>query len=309
MKKSRARVGLVYCDRDSYEHEVLMIKVENLCRNFGEIKAVKNISFNVKKGEILGFIGPNGAGKSTTMRMITGYLTPSSGTVEIEGKRLVENETFCKQMIGYLPESAPMYADMTVISFLKFCCDIRGLSKKERKEATARVIKDCFLEKVKYQVIGTLSKGFRQRTCFAQSILHDPPILILDEPTDGLDPNQKFEIRKVIRNFGKDKVIILSTHILEEVESLCSRVVLISKGEIKADEPIDEFLKRGDSLSKTFRELTLGKESVEEMDKALEEEAALSESAEVKEEAVNTESTANGAEVKEAVAKEMESAE
>ncbi len=244
-----------------------MIKVENLCRNFGEIKAVKNISFSVEKGEILGFIGPNGAGKSTTMRMITGYLTPSSGTVEIEGKPLVENETFCKQMIGYLPESAPMYADMTVISFLNFCCDIRGMSKKERKEATARVIKDCFLEKVKYQVIGTLSKGFRQRTCFAQSILHDPPILILDEPTDGLDPNQKFEIRKVIRNFGKNKVVILSTHILEEVESLCSRVVLISQGEIKADEPLGEFLERGDSLSKTFRELTLGKDSIEEPEK------------------------------------------
>jgi ABC-2 type transport system ATP-binding protein len=264
MKKSRANVGLVKFDRVfPYEHEVLMIKVEGLSRSFGEIKAVKNVSFSVNKGEILGFIGPNGAGKSTTMRMITGYLSPSSGSVEIEGKALADNESLCKKMIGYLPESAPMYGDMTVLSFLDFCCDIRGMKRKERKEATARVIKDCFLEKVRYQTIGTLSKGFRQRTCFAQSILHDPPILILDEPTDGLDPNQKFEIRKVIRNFGRDKVIILSTHILEEVESLCTRVILISNGEIKADDSIEDFKARGPSLSETFRLLTNGRPQID----------------------------------------------
>ena len=243
-----------------------MIRVENLCRNFGEIKAVKDVSFTVQKGEILGFIGPNGAGKSTTMRMITGYLTPSSGSVEIEGKSLIDNESLCKKMIGYLPESAPMYLDMTVKAFLHFCGDIRGMKRSERKEAVEKVIKNCFLEKVQHQTIGTLSKGYRQRTCFAQSILHDPPILILDEPTDGLDPNQKYEIRKVIRNFGKNKVIILSTHILEEVESLCSRVVLISQGEIKADESLDAFKKRGESLSSTFRFLSLGETLAEEVE-------------------------------------------
>jgi len=241
-----------------------MIKVENLCRNFGEIKAVKNISFNIEKGDILGFIGPNGAGKSTTMRMVTGYLTPSSGSIEINGKTLVDNESVCKENIGYLPESAPMYGDMTVLSFLKFCCEIRGISGNEKRKAVEKVLDDCFLHGVKHQLINTLSKGYRQRTCFAQSILHDPPILILDEPTDGLDPNQKYEIRKIIRNFGKDKAIILSTHILEEVESLCTRVILIAQGEKKADESLEEFKKRNTSLADTFRELTTGKKLEEE---------------------------------------------
>ena len=233
-----------------------MIEVKNLVRYFGDIKAVNDVSFKVGKGDILGFIGPNGAGKSTTLRMITGYLSPSAGQVLIDGQVMSEHEMRCKSKIGYLPETAPLYHDMTVQKFLEFTAEMRRINGKRRKEAVEKALEDCFLTTVRYQRIDTLSKGYRQRTCFAQSVLHDPPILILDEPTDGMDPNQKHELRKVVERFGKDKAVMISTHILEEVEALCSRVIVMRKGEVVANESVEEFKARDEKMANSFRELT-----------------------------------------------------
>lgn len=208
-----------------------MISVKNLSKSFGQKLAVDSISFEVKKGEVLGFLGPNGAGKSTTMRMVTGYLPPTGGEVLIDGVNVSEKPIAAKQKIGYLPESAPLYSDMTVASFLAFTGEIRGKGSSEVNDA----IETCFLEPVKNQSIDTLSKGYRHRTCLAQSILHDPEILILDEPTDGLDPNQKQEVRNLIKRMGEDKAIIFSTHILEEVEAACTRAIIIDQGRVVAD--------------------------------------------------------------------------
>lgn len=207
-----------------------MIKVENLYKWYDQKLAVEDISFSLQKGEILGFIGPNGAGKSTTMRMITGFIPISQGKVLVGGHDMELNPGNAKSLIGYLPENAPLYINMTVYDFLFFCAELRGYSKTQAKEKTEKVIKTCFLEGVRNQNIETLSKGYKHRTCFAQSIIHDPAVLVLDEPTDGLDPNQKREIRNLIKNMGQEKAIILSTHILEEVEAVCSRVLIIDKG-------------------------------------------------------------------------------
>jgi ABC-2 type transport system ATP-binding protein len=212
-----------------------MIKVENLVKLFGAKHAVDGISFAVERGEVLGFLGPNGAGKSTTMRMITGFLTPTAGRVSVGGHDLAEAPLAAKRLIGYLPENAPAYTDMTVHGFLSFAAEIRGLHGAARQKAVARVVELCFLENVLHQSVETLSKGYRHRTCFAQSIIHDPEVLILDEPTDGLDPNQKHEIRTLIRKMGEKKAIIFSTHILEEVDAVCSRAVIIDRGRIVAN--------------------------------------------------------------------------
>ena len=212
-----------------------MIKVEALTRSFGAKRAVDDISFEVARGEVLGFLGPNGAGKSTTMRMITGFIPPSGGKVSVCGFDVVDHPLEAKRRIGYLPESAPSYSDMSVISFLNFAADMRGLQGEVRKQATRRVVQTCHLDSVLGQTIDTLSKGFRHRTCLAQSIIHDPEVLILDEPTDGLDPNQKHEVRELIRTMGKTKAIIFSTHILEEVEAVCDRAIIIDRGRIVAN--------------------------------------------------------------------------
>jgi ABC-2 type transport system ATP-binding protein len=212
-----------------------MIKVENLSKAFGPKVAVNGVSFTVERGEVLGFLGPNGAGKSTTMRMITGFIPPSGGTVSVGGFDMVNNPIPAKRLIGYLPENAPAYTDMTVEGFLSFAAELRGLRGDEKKRAVGRAVEMCFLESVIYQSIDTLSKGFRHRTCFAQSIIHDPDVLILDEPTDGLDPNQKHEVRGLIRRMGERKAIIFSTHILEEVEAACSRALIIDRGQIVAN--------------------------------------------------------------------------
>ncbi len=235
-----------------------MIEVENLSKHFGRKVAVDNISFSVAKGEVLGFLGPNGAGKSTAMRMVTGFFPPSSGDARVCGISVVDNPAEAKRKIGYLPESAPLYHDMTVTSFLRFCAEIRGLNGAARNEAVEKAIETCFLQQVARQSIDTLSKGYRHRTCLAQAILHDPEVLILDEPTDGLDPNQKHEVRQLIRRLGKDKAILFSTHILEEVDAACTRALICDRGRIVADGTPQELRAQSgtDSLHDLFRKVT-----------------------------------------------------
>ncbi len=223
-----------------------MIKVENLCKNFGAKIAVNDVSFSVERGEVLGFLGPNGAGKSTTMRMITGYYPPTSGTVKVGGFDILEKPLEAKRLIGYLPENAPGYADMTVHGFLSFAAELRGLHGDARRKAVSNAVDMCFLENVLYQTIDTLSKGYKHRTCLAQSLIHDPQVLIMDEPTDGLDPNQKHEVRSLIGKMASNKAIIFSTHILEEVEETCSRAIIIDRGTIVANGTPAELKARSD---------------------------------------------------------------
>ncbi|MBL9139969.1 MAG: ATP-binding cassette domain-containing protein [Verrucomicrobiales bacterium] len=211
-----------------------MIKVENLTRTFGPKVAVNNVSFSVGRGEILGFLGPNGAGKSTTMRMITGFIPPTGGRISVGDHDIIEEPIAAKRLVGYLPENAPSYTDMTVWQFLNFAAELRGFRGAARADAVKRVVDTCFLNNVVHQSVDTLSKGYRHRLCFAQSIIHDPQVLIMDEPTDGLDPNQKHEVRNLIRRMGEKKAIIFSTHILEEVEAVCTRAIIIDRGTIVA---------------------------------------------------------------------------
>jgi ABC-2 type transport system ATP-binding protein len=217
-----------------------MIEVKNLTKRFGPKLAVDNLSFSVKKGEVLGFLGPNGAGKSTTMRMITGYYPPTVGTVLVGGISMLDRPVAAKAKIGYLPENAPLYTDLSVRGFLNYAADLRGVPAPSKSAAIDRVIQTCFLEKVAHQSLDTLSKGYRHRTCLAQSLLHDPEVLILDEPTDGLDPNQKHEVRQLIKRLGQEKVVIFSTHILEEVEAVCTRALIIDQGRVVADGTPDQ---------------------------------------------------------------------
>jgi ABC-2 type transport system ATP-binding protein len=212
-----------------------MIEIEGLTKNFGRISAVSGIDLRVHKGEVLGFLGPNGAGKSTTMKMIAGYLSPTSGRVSICGHD-VENDTIAAQAkLGYLPEGAPAYGDMTPRQFLHFIARVRGFSGAAAKAKAAEAAAKTELEPVLEQPIDTLSKGFKRRVGLAQAILHDPPTLVMDEPTDGLDPNQKHSVRKLIQAMAKEKAIIISTHLLEEVDAVCTRAVIIDKGRIVAD--------------------------------------------------------------------------
>jgi len=212
-----------------------MIKIDNLVKAFGPKRAVDGISFTVERGEVLGFLGPNGAGKSTTMRMITGFMPPTSGRIAVGTHDVLESPIEAKRLIGYLPENAASYPDMTVASFLDFVAELRDLHGAARKKAVNRVIELCFLQSVLHQSIDTLSKGYKHRTCLAQALIHDPDVLIMDEPTDGLDPNQKHEVRNLIRELGANKAIIFSTHILEEVDAACSRAIIIDRGRIVAN--------------------------------------------------------------------------
>ena len=212
-----------------------MIEVDRLVKKFGPLTAVNGVTFNVSQGEVLGFLGPNGAGKSTTMKMITGFLTPSEGRVRVAGHDVVDDPIAAKSVIGYLPEGAPAYPDMTPRSFLDFIADVRGLGGDLRRQRLDYVVKNVHLEAVMEQPIETLSKGFKRRVGLAQAILHDPPVLVLDEPTDGLDPNQKHEVRTLITHMAREKAIIISTHILEEVNAVCDRAIIIDHGKLVAD--------------------------------------------------------------------------
>jgi len=221
-----------------------MIKVDNLTKWYGDEKAVDNISFTIADGEILGFLGPNGAGKTTTMKMITGYMPPSEGSVVVDGLDFEKNSIEIRRKIGYLPESAPLYPDMNVDDFLDFVARMRDIPSNERKRRIDEIAEVCGLNGVRHKDIGKLSKGYRQRTGLAQALIHDPDFLVLDEPTSGLDPNQIVEIRNLIREISKENTIILSTHILSEVQATCDRIVIIHHGKLVADGPLDEITGR-----------------------------------------------------------------
>jgi ABC-2 type transport system ATP-binding protein len=219
-----------------------MIEVDRLEKSYGFARALKGISFSVSKGEVIGFLGPNGAGKSTTMKILTGYLSPSGGSGSVNGLDVVKDSLAVRALIGYLPESTPLYTDMRVDDYLSFCAEIRGVPARDRKAALARAFRLCGLERVTGKNIVELSKGYKQRVGLAQAIVHEPPVLILDEPTSGLDPNQIVEVRKLIERLGEEHTVVLSTHYLQEVEKSCSRVIIVNHGEIVADGTQEQLL-------------------------------------------------------------------
>jgi ABC-2 type transport system ATP-binding protein len=231
-----------------------LIEAKNLSKSFGAIRAVNAVSFAVDRGEVVGFLGPNGAGKSTTMKMLTGHLRADEGAAVIAGFDIADQAVQAKQHLGYSPEGAPAYGEMTVREFLRFAADLRGLT--DPAASVRKTLELCRLNEVAAQTIDTLSKGYRMRVGFAQAVIHDPEVLILDEPTDGLDPNQKFEVRRILKEMAARKAVIVSTHILEEVGELCTRVIVIAKGEVRCDESRDKFLARGSDLNAVFRQLT-----------------------------------------------------
>jgi len=240
------------------------IKICNLCKCFKHITAIDNISFETHRGEIIALLGPNGAGKSTLMNMITGYLTPSSGEIFVLGKNIKQNVLTTKSAIGFLSEGSPLYPDMSVLSFLNYMAELRGLYGANKQQAIQEVISNSKIEKIINQKIETLSKGYLRRVGFAQSILNNPPILLLDEPTDGLDPNQKSHMRTLISKLGKNKTILISTHLLEEAETIANRIILINHGQIMADGNLNEILKQTHSrtLESVFKKLTIRSEEI-----------------------------------------------
>ncbi len=237
-----------------------LLEVQNLTKKFGPLTAVDDVSFTVRRGEVVGFLGPNGAGKSTTMKMITGFLSPTSGNVRVCGHDVVERPIEIKKCIGYLPEGAPLYGDMTARALLNFVAEIRGLRGAERRQCIDEVVDKVHLEEALFRPIETLSKGFKRRVGLAQALLHDPELLVLDEPTDGLDPNQKHEVRALLRTMAADKAIIISTHILEEVDAVCSRAMIIARGRILVDGTPAQLRANtaadSDSLDDVFRAIT-----------------------------------------------------
>jgi ABC-2 type transport system ATP-binding protein len=237
-----------------------MIEIKNLSKRYGALTAVNDISFSVGAGQVLGFLGPNGAGKSTTMKMITGFLSPTSGSISVCGHDVETSPLAAKACMGYLPEGAPSYGEMTVRGFLEFISEVRGLSASQRAARLDDVVGRLQLGGVLEQMIETLSKGFKRRVGLAQALIHDPLVLILDEPTDGLDPNQKHQVRELISTMAKDKIIVISTHILEEVDAVCNRAIIIANGRILADDTPKGLAARAPSgrLDDVFRQITTG---------------------------------------------------
>ena len=234
----------------------MSISITNLTKTYGSQNAIDNISFDIKKGEIVGFLGPNGAGKSTTMKILTGYLKASSGDASVNGFDIVQHTMEAQRSTGYLPEHNPLYLEMYVKEFLEFTGSLYHLKGSVLKERVALLIDMVGLEREQQKKIGQLSKGYRQRVGLAQALIHDPEILILDEPTTGLDPNQLREIRELIKKVGEDKTVIFSTHIMQEVESICDRVIIINRGKIVADDSLKNFTKGGKSMESVFSSLT-----------------------------------------------------
>lgn len=236
------------------------IAVSNLCKCFGCLSAVNEISFTAQSGEIIALLGPNGAGKSTLMNMITGYLAPTCGSICILGKDIVNDALFAKENIGFLPEGSPLYPDMSVAAFLSYMAELRSLRGKEKKQRLTEIAQTANIENILHQKIETLSKGYLRRVGFAQSIISDPQILLLDEPTDGLDPNQKEHMRNLISRMGKNKTILISTHLLDEAETIADRIILINKGRIAADGTLKQILKQAGTsgLEQAFKKLTSG---------------------------------------------------
>jgi len=246
-----------------------MLKTEGLTKRYGRHTVVDQLSFSCQPGEVLGFLGPNGAGKSTTMKMLTGFVAPNAGSASVCGHDIVSDTLAAQRRIGYLPEGAPLYAEMTPATFLDFIADVRGLSGDLRRRRLGEVIEQLHLGPVLKQSIDTLSKGFKRRVGLAQSILHDPDVLILDEPTDGLDPNQKHEVRQLIRSMAQDKLIVISTHILEEVDAVCTRAIIIAEGRLLVDDtPANLARQGGGSLDRLFRQVTSGGAVPQEVDAA-----------------------------------------
>jgi ABC-2 type transport system ATP-binding protein len=237
----------------------ILIEIEGLTKRFGTFTAVDNVSFNVAQGEVVGFLGPNGAGKSTTMRMLAGFMIPTSGTARLGGHDVLSDGVAARRVLGFLPEGAPTYPEMSVAGFLRFCARIRGYRGRELHERVAFAVGLTRLESVRLQPVETLSKGFKRRVGLAQALLHDPPILILDEPTDGLDPNQKHEVRELIREMRSEKAIVISTHILEEVDAVCTRAIVIANGHVVIDATPAALAEKHPSgkLDDVFRQLTL----------------------------------------------------
>ncbi|MHC5116638.1 MAG: ABC transporter ATP-binding protein [Planctomycetota bacterium] len=239
-----------------------MIDVQTLRRCFGPVVAVDGISFTAEKGDVLGFLGPNGAGKSTAMKMLACFLPPDAGTAKVCGHDITTEPVAVRRCLGYLAENAPAYNEMTVAGFLGFVCDARQIVGKDRQQAIDRIISMCSIESVYHQTIETLSKGYRRRVGLAQALIHDPQVLILDEPTDGLDPNQKHEVRELINQMAQDKCIIISTHILEEVEQVCNRTIIIARGKILVDStPAKLTEEHGCTMNEVFRRITTTKKT------------------------------------------------
>ena len=243
---------------DDASDQPALIEIDGLTKRFGGFTAVDNVSFVVRKGEVLGFLGPNGAGKSTTMRMLAGFMIPSSGTARIEGHDVQTDSVAARRLLGFLPEGAPTYPEMSVQGFLRFCARVRGYAGSEVADRVDYALGLTPLQGVRLQPVETLSKGFKRRVGLAQALLHDPPVLVLDEPTDGLDPNQKHEVRGLIERMAPEKAIVISTHILEEVDAVCTRAIIIAGGRIVADATPAELAQGHPSgeLEQVFRALT-----------------------------------------------------